>query len=1128
MARKREESSNLLLFAVKDDRQEGQSFLHIAGKRKEIKQNQSGLSFQNFRVMGEDRSWMYFSIWVPEFENGLFNFLNISFAKASLGGQIKCPCRRCKNRYLYRRDEVYNHVKSEGFVENYDLWIFHGEDPSSLKTARDLDNDVPRMRDNIDELLHDRFRDVIEETSNVQQGPNEEAKKFYRLVEEGKQELYPGCKNFSKLSFIIRLFIYKTLHGLSNAALNDLLQLLREMIPDAKLPPNFNEARNILRNLGLDCQKIYACPNDCMLFWKEHENDNECHTCHASKWKQSQEKDGKKPNNEADKILSNIPAKVLWYFPLKSRLQRLFMCAESAKYMTWHDRGRPKDGNLRHPADGKAWKEFDMLYPDFAKEPRNVRLGLASDGFNPFRTMSIAHSTWPVVLVNYNLPPWMCMKPEYFILSLLIPGPESPGNNIDVYLQPLVDELNELWNDGLETYDKLKNETFQMYAALTWTINDFPAYSMLSGWKTKGKFACPLCNYETSSLYLNHSRKTCYMDHRRFLDLDHPWRRNKSSFNGHTEDRPPPTPLSGVEALRDLSSFKNEFGKTQKKKNDATCPWKKKSIFFELPYWQFNLCRHNLDMMHIEKNICDSLIGTLLDVAGKSKDHAKARFDLIELGVKEKLQPELSLDGEHVVLQKACYAMSRIEKDIFCRAIKGVKLPYGCASNIASKVVKPEDLDQLEIEIVEILCELEKIFLPAFFDIIVHLPIHLVNEVRLGGPVQYRWMFSIERYLGKLKSYVQNRRYVEGSIAEGYLIEECANFCSRYMDECVKTRLNKGAQDSDMSCVYSNESNSVVFKNAGHPLGGKKRRKGKLFTLDPVCGEQAHRYALFNSDCKELDDYISEHQLHINRQPGRSRWARAQNHSNQFTNWLREKVINHSVSDHIFLLAKGPCPTARRFTGYYVNGYRLYTKLHDTKCKTQNSGVSVIASTSSFASSRDKNPVVGDVDYFGAIIEIMELNYWSKSKVVLLRCEWYQVEKDDYGLPCINMKKLCSLNDPYVMPSQVHQVFYVPDPLVDDLQYVMNRVPRDLYEGDYGINDGNTYWSELHDNDVYPISQVGVEDIQLSREDIRPIIIGVNTNLEDIDGDDDNDDDSIDETLWDSMNADEEQEADND
>ncbi|KAG6499767.1 hypothetical protein ZIOFF_039559 [Zingiber officinale] len=222
-----------------------------------------------------------------------------------------------------------------------------------------------------------------------------------------------------------------------------------------------------------------------------------------------------------------------------------------------------------------------------------------------------------------------------------------------------------------------------------------------------------------------------------------------------------------------------------------------------------------------------------------------------------------------------------------------------------------------------------------------------------------------------------------------------------------------------MPCVYSNESNTTVFKNSGHPLGGKKRRKGKLFTLDPVCGEQAHRYALFNSDCKELDNYI-----------------------------------------------------------------RFYTKVRDAKCKTQNSGVSVRASTPSFASSRDKNPVVGDVDYYGAIIEIIELNYWSKSKVVLFYCEWYQVEKDDYGLPYVNMKKLCSLNDPYVMPSQVHQVFYVPDPLVDSLQYVMNRVPRDLYEGDYGINDGNTYWSELHDNEIHPVLQVGVEDIQLSREDM--------------------------------------------
>ena len=114
------------------------------------------------------------------------------------------------------------------------------------------------------------------------------------------------------------------------------------------------------------------------------------------------------------------------------------MCEETADAMKWHANERPNDGNLRHPEDGQAWKDFDSLHPEFAQDPRNVRLGLSSDAFNPFQTMSIAHSTWPVVLVNYNLWPWIFMKPEYLSLCLIIPGPKSPRQDIDVYMQPLV------------------------------------------------------------------------------------------------------------------------------------------------------------------------------------------------------------------------------------------------------------------------------------------------------------------------------------------------------------------------------------------------------------------------------------------------------------------------------------------------------------------------------------------------------------------------------------------------------------------------------------------------------------------------------------------------------------------
>ncbi len=106
--------------------------------------------------------------------------------------------------------------------------------------------------------------------------------------------------------------------------------------------------------------------------------------------------------------------------------------------MRWHSECRTKDGIMRHPADTPAWKTFDFNHPHFASEIRNVRLGMAADGFNPFRTMNTQHSTWPIILIPYNLPPWLCMKPSNFILSTLIPGPSSPKAHIDVFMQPLL------------------------------------------------------------------------------------------------------------------------------------------------------------------------------------------------------------------------------------------------------------------------------------------------------------------------------------------------------------------------------------------------------------------------------------------------------------------------------------------------------------------------------------------------------------------------------------------------------------------------------------------------------------------------------------------------------------------
>lgn len=228
--------------------------------------------------------------------------------------------------------------------------------------------------------------------------------------------------------------------------------------------------------------------------------------------------------------------------------------------------------------------------------------------------MSVPHSTWPVVLIPYNLPPWMCMKQSYFMLSLLIPGPSIPGNNIDVYLEPLVNELKELWDIGVETYDASTKNNFQMRASLLWTISDFPAYANLSGWSTKGQLACTCCHKHTKSQRLRHGRKFCYMGHRRYLHKKHVFRKDKKSFDGTEELGRAPNRLIGSDILNELDGYEIKFGKLVKDNPDLPFNWKKRSIFFELPYWKDNLLRHNLDVMHIEKNVCDSIVGTLMVV----------------------------------------------------------------------------------------------------------------------------------------------------------------------------------------------------------------------------------------------------------------------------------------------------------------------------------------------------------------------------------------------------------------------------------------------------------------------------------------------------------------------------------
>jgi len=90
------------------------------------------------------------------------------------------------------------------------------------------------------------------------------------------------------------------------------------------------------------------------------------------------------------------------------------------------------------------------------------------------------------------------MTKPYMFLSCVVLGSFNPTVGIDAYLQPLIDDMKNLWN-GVPTYNVSRKQNSMMRAALMWTINGFPVYDMLSGWETHGRLACSYCIEDTKA-----------------------------------------------------------------------------------------------------------------------------------------------------------------------------------------------------------------------------------------------------------------------------------------------------------------------------------------------------------------------------------------------------------------------------------------------------------------------------------------------------------------------------------------------------------------------------------------------------------------------------------------------------
>jgi hypothetical protein len=120
----------------------------------------------------------------------------------------------------------------------------------------------------------------------------------------------------------------------------------------------------------------------------------------------------------------------------------------------------------------------------------------------------IVSGCWPFFAIPYNLPPTLCMKYEHMFLCLIVSGPDNPEPQLNVMMQPLIEELKQLWV-GVEAYDYHKKQKFILRSTYLWSIQDFLAYGIFSRWCVQVNMTCPICGKDTYCFHLDFGKKIC-------------------------------------------------------------------------------------------------------------------------------------------------------------------------------------------------------------------------------------------------------------------------------------------------------------------------------------------------------------------------------------------------------------------------------------------------------------------------------------------------------------------------------------------------------------------------------------------------------------------------------------------
>ncbi|KAK1679455.1 hypothetical protein QYE76_040303 [Lolium multiflorum] len=486
-------------------------------------------------------------------------------------------------------------------------------------------------------------------------------------------------------------------------------------------------------------------------------------------------------------------------------------------------------------------------------------------------------------------------------------------------------------------------------------------------------------------------------------------------------------------------------------------------------------------MMHTEKNCGEAFLNTCCNIPGKSRDNVSARVDIEEICDRVALHmqpPEGNRKGWLKPHAKYCLdsadkkeAFTWLKYDVmfpdgYCSNMsKGVNLATGKINGLKShdyhiwierlmpvmlrgylpdhvwrvlaevshffrtvcaKQICTEVIEKLQKQVPDMLCKLEMIFPPGFFTPMLHLIVHLANEALLGGPVQYRWQFCIEREFKYIRYKCGNKNKIEACIAEATLLHEMADATTMYYANDVPTKHNPVARYN--SDEPKRDPKLLLFQYPGGKAGASK-----VENISPEEKDCIMLYVLMNME--EVVDFMS--QFHDEMWSGRNgptptQWYTllkegAPPLNKSFVNWFHEKGADPNVemTDELRCVSQGFNRRVHTHEKYDVNGYRFHTEFHQKNrpnAKTINTGV--------YTRGAD------DLDYYGRLQKVYELTFNNANielKLFVFKCHWFDPHGGMRSTPSIGLVEVrptttYSGADVYVVAHQTKQVYYLSYP----------------------------------------------------------------------------------------------------